>query len=111
MGANAATQAAECLEKTVETMRLLARHGEDPTQHFLLTGATMREHARRLLGLRCVPGGSWVLLQDGKLYVQLLSACRVSLCFAITAGQQSTDQSTRTSWVSDAQALLCVRMA
>lgn len=45
-------QAAECLEKTVETMRLLAKPGEGHTTHYLLTGATMRDHAQRLLGLR-----------------------------------------------------------
>ena len=45
-------QSAECLEKTVETMRVLAKPGHDQTTHYLLTGAIMREHARRLLGLR-----------------------------------------------------------
>lgn len=60
MGASAAAQSAECLEKTVETMRLLAQHGDgdERAQHYLLTGATMREHAHRLLGLRCASGGS-----------------------------------------------------
>ena len=33
-------------------MKELATPGEEATKHYLLTGATMREHACRLLGLR-----------------------------------------------------------
>lgn len=43
-------QAAECLEKTAETMRLLAREGGG--RFVLLTGAVMRGLAHELLGLR-----------------------------------------------------------
>lgn len=44
-------QAAECLEKTAETMRLLAREGAG--RFVLLTGAVMRGLAREVLNLRC----------------------------------------------------------
>ncbi|EIE18232.1 hypothetical protein COCSUDRAFT_60431 [Coccomyxa subellipsoidea C-169] len=40
----------ECLQKTVETMKVLARN-EIP-KFYLLTGGTMKEPARKLLGLR-----------------------------------------------------------
>ena len=44
-------QSEECLQKTVETMKVLARNGEIP-KFYLLTGGTMKEPARKLLGLR-----------------------------------------------------------
>lgn len=45
-------QSLECLQKTVETMKILARHGDESPKYYLLTGASMRCHAQKLLGLR-----------------------------------------------------------
>ncbi|BDA47781.1 EEF1A lysine methyltransferase 1 [Coccomyxa sp. Obi] len=42
----------ECLQKTVETMKVLARHGDESPKYYLLTGASMKGTAQKLLGLR-----------------------------------------------------------
>lgn len=44
-------QSEECLEKTVESMKVLAR--ESP-KYYLLTGASMKGKAQKLLGLRYI---------------------------------------------------------
>ena len=47
-------QSEECLEKTVETMKVLARHEKETPRFYLLTGGTMKEAAKKLLRLRCL---------------------------------------------------------
>ena len=50
----ACLQSAECLDKTVQTMRYLGRGGSQGQADFcLLTGSTMRLQAFHLLRLRC----------------------------------------------------------
>ncbi len=43
-------QSRECLEKSIETMKLLGQ--EDSPAYFALTGASMRDVAQEKIGLR-----------------------------------------------------------
>ena len=55
-GACGWAQSAECLEKTVHTMRCLGRGGSHgSSDYFLLTGSSMRQQAFQLLRLRSPP--------------------------------------------------------
>lgn len=45
-------QSEECLQKIVETMKVLARHADESPKYYLLTGASMKGTAQKLLGLR-----------------------------------------------------------
>ena len=45
-------QSEECLQKTLETVKVLAKPSEEGPRLYLLTGATMQKLAEKLLGLR-----------------------------------------------------------
>ena len=45
-------QSEECLEKTLETVKVLAKPSDEGPKHYLLTGAIMQNLAKQLLGLR-----------------------------------------------------------
>ena len=48
-------QSEECLEKTLETVRVLGKPSDEGPKHYLLTGATMQKLAKQLLGLQYAP--------------------------------------------------------
>ena len=45
-------QSEECLQKTLETVKVLAMPSEEGPRLYLLTGATMEKLAKKLLNLR-----------------------------------------------------------
>ena len=83
--------AAECLQKTCETMRLLA--ASPSTTHHLLTGSTMRDIAYQELKLRW-PSRNGTCLQQQAGPALWPKTHNSPPC----AGRCASDQSTRTSW-------------
>lgn len=45
-------QSEECLRKTLETVKVLAKPSDEGPRYYLLTGATMQKLAKQILGLR-----------------------------------------------------------
>lgn len=75
-------QSEECLQKTLETVKVLAKPSDQGPKSYLLTGATMQKLAKQLLGLR-YPSCYTVLLQGSQLtfrYYHSRQGLLFSLC-------------------------------
>ena len=61
-------QSEECLQKTLETVQVLAKPSDEGPRYYLLTGAIMQKLARQILRLRWHPCSTPAVRQFKDLY-------------------------------------------